>query len=161
MNARRAILGLAVAAVAAMLVCGAVLAYLMGLGGLSPGYRARDGDLLLTQIARSALPIIDALDRFRADRGAYPSRSEAETTALTAYLPTGVKIIRAGNWLMFDTGGLSPWAYYPAEADNSAYTLSVKLGWDPRLVYLRNRDGPRWVFVPGDGSEEKPVALRP
>jgi hypothetical protein len=155
---RRAILGLGAVAVAGIL---AVLAYLLGLGGLHPGYRARGGDLLLTRIARGALPIIDALDRFRKDRGAYPAKTEAEARVLAAYLPTSAKIIRAGNWLMFDAGGLSPWIYYPVEADGWAYSLSIKLGWDPRLVYLRNRDGARWVFVPGDGSDERAIALRP
>jgi hypothetical protein len=145
-----------------MLAYVAVMAHLLGIGGLPSGYRARDGDLLLTRIAHSALPIIDALDRYRTDHGVFPNSAHAsEANAFSSYLPSSVRVVRRGRWLVFETGGLSPWTYYLLAADGSAYTLSTKLGWDPRLAYQRNRDGAQWVFVPGDGSDEKAIALRP
>jgi hypothetical protein len=160
--ARRAILGLAAVALAALLTLGAAFAYLFGLGGLHPGYRARNGDVFLTRVARGALPVMDALDRYRAANGTFPHPSlAAEEAAIAAYLPSNVKIIRAGRWLVFEAGGLSPWIYSRAAADGSAYSLSIKLGWDPRLVYRHSRDGAQWIFEPGDGSDVQPIALRP
>lgn len=81
--------------------------------------------------------------------------------ALTPYLPPGIRIIHAGNWLMFERGGQPAWMYAPSKSDGSTYTLSIKLGWDPRLVGVHDAKGTRWEFVPGDGSEEKPVILTP
>jgi hypothetical protein len=160
--ARREILGLAAVALAALLTLGAAFAYLFGLGGLHPGYRARDGDVLLTAVARGALPIVEALDQYRTTNGTFPDPNlAAEEAALAAYLPSTVRIIRAGRWLMFDSGGLSPWIYSRAEVDGSAYSLSIKLGWDPRLVYRHSHEGIQWIFDPGDGSDATPITLRP
>jgi hypothetical protein len=50
------------------------------------------------------------------------------------------------------------WAYTPG-ADG--YALTSKLGWDPSLRYVVEGGGAQWVFVPGDGSPEKTIDLRP
>ena len=47
------------------------------------------------------------------------------------------------------------------DGDGRSYTLSTKLGWDPRLVYRRGPKGAQWIFEPGDGSDEKVIDLRP
>ena len=46
-------------------------------GGLPPGYPAADHDARLTEIARSALPIIAALEGFRSERGRFPDNASA------------------------------------------------------------------------------------
>jgi hypothetical protein len=155
-------LALGIAAAAGLLADAALIAYPSGIGGVSSAYRARDGDLLLISIARQALPIIDALERYRKDRGVFPNPERArEADALGSYLPSTVKVVRRGGWLAFETGGISPWTYHLLGDDGSGYTLSTKLGWDPRLVYRHSLGGGQWIFDPGDGSEGKPIALRP
>ena len=145
-----------------MLVYAAAVAHLSGIGGLHSGYRARDGDLLLTRIARSALPIIGTLDRYKATHGVFPnSASAADASALASDLPPSVKVVRQGGWLAFETGGPSPWTYYLLGSDGRSYTLSTKLGWDPRLAYRRSPAGAQWIFEPGDGSDQRFIDLRP
>jgi len=52
------------------------------------------------------------------------------------------------------------WLYYVSD-DPRSCRLSRKLGWDPDLVWSRDRDRTQWIFVPGDGSDEKPIRLDP
>jgi hypothetical protein len=145
-----------------MLVYAATLVHLFGIGGLPSGYRARDGDLLLTRIARGALPVIGTLERYKASRGVFPNSAGAEDArALASELPPSVKVVRQGGWLAFQTGGPSPWTYNLLGTDGQSYTLSTKIGWDPRLAYRRNPEGGQWIFEPGDGSDEKVIDLWP
>jgi hypothetical protein len=136
--------------------------YLGSIGGLSGSYRARDGDILLTQIARTASPVIIALARFRAAHQRYPDPARDQDLAeLSASLPPGLKATRVGRWLAFDVGAGPVWQYYPDTRTGASYTLSIKLGWDPRLVYFAGSGAGRWVFDPGDGSEQKDIVLQP
>jgi hypothetical protein len=161
-NLRSTILALGAAALFVSILYAAVLAHLFGIGGLHAGYRARDGDLLLTRIARSAQPIIGALDRYEAIHGVFPnSASAGDVSALASSFPLSMKVVRQGGWLAFETGGPSPWTYYLLGSDGRSYTLSTKLGWDPRLAYRRNPGGGQWIFEPGDGSDENVIDLRP
>jgi hypothetical protein len=145
--------------VAAALV---LAAHRSNVGGLSGSYSARDGDAFLTRVAGSALPVIDALARFRAAHLRYPNpENQEDITVLSGFLPHGIKVTPIGDWLAFDVGGGPAWQYRPNSPAGTSYTLSIKLGWDPRLVYFADADTTRWVFDPGDGSEEKAIALHP
>lgn len=112
-------------------------------GGVRPNYNAVDHDLLLTYRAGTAKPIIEAVERYRHEQGAYPR----DMTALAPSEP-----MPAG------TTEIHGWAY-GASADG--YTLSLRLGWDPSLEYVVEGAASRWVFNPGDGSPEKTIVLRP
>lgn len=119
-------------------------------GGLPPNYPAADRDPRLTALARTALPLIAALERFRTAQGRFP-----DLTAAAALEIERVRVQNLGNLV-----AMGDWLYSPAP-DGSAYTLSRKLGWDPRLVYERTSEGKRWVYDPGDGSAEKEIVLEP
>jgi hypothetical protein len=145
----------------AMIVAGG-FAVLINVFGSSVGYQARDGDVHLTKIARGALPLIDAIERYRTEHAVYPdSRSDADMAALTSYLPGSQKVVHIGDRFEFDGGLLPRWIYSVWGQERAAYSLSIKLGWDPRMSYRRGASGAQWVFEPGDGNEEKVISLRP
>ena|SRR6185437_11348298 len=56
---------------------------------------------------------------------------------------------------MTNTGG---WEYTRTQ---DGYVLDLRLGWDPDLQYVVEGTRSRWVFVPGDGTGEKTIALSP
>jgi hypothetical protein len=115
-------------------------------GGMRPSYHATDHDLRLTYAARGARPVVEALDRYRRDHGAFP----AEAGALAPYLgATGPKVSHAEmHGFDYDGGG-------------DRYVLSKKLGWDPTLRYEFEGGRGAWVFDPGDGSNATVIALSP
>jgi hypothetical protein len=126
-----------------------------------PTYLVRDGDPQLTAIARTALPLIGALDRFRAAHGRCPRLEDrAEFAAL---LPPGTTIVGTftGGFVL-SHGEIPPWIYQaPAQQDPAQCSLSRKLGWDPDLVYEMNGVHAHWVFAPGDGSDDRAIELSP
>jgi hypothetical protein len=161
MRWRRIIIGLAALGGLALVAWIAVLALAFGIGGVGSGYRARDGDLLLTQVARSGLPMIAALEAYRGEHGTYPDPAkEDDISRLARHLPAAMGPVRRGGWLEFQAGSGPRWTYYRSNRSASGYTLSLKLGWDPRLIYHSDGGG-RWEFDPGDGRETKTVVLHP
>lgn len=115
-----------------------------------PSYNAVDFDPYLTATAKSATPVIQALEHYRRARQVYPT----QTAELAPYLPPETA-----------TPGSTPdglvlgWHYAPIN-DAKAFRLSRKLGWDSGLIYRFDGSNGSWVFDPGDGSPEKPVQLQ-
>jgi hypothetical protein len=149
---RLLILGVGLIAVvfSVLLVVGVVLFVLhypeLSPGGVSSTYNAVNGDWFLTRKARSAVPYMTAIERYRADHGAVPGKAKD----LATYLSPGM--ITAG-------GTLGGWNY---STDNAGgYTLSLRLGWDPSLEYHWNSGIGTWSFSPGDGTPEKIIKLNP
>jgi hypothetical protein len=124
---------IALATVAAVVVIGVLIRMrVQQVTGLPPTYDARDRDPRLSREAATAQLLIDALARYRAEHGQFPSD----------ILATGVS---AHDWV---------YATQP-----SGYTLSKKLGWDPVLHFRFEQNRGRWVFEPGDGSPEREITL--
>lgn len=96
-------------------------------GGLRSDYPARDGDPRLTGIARTALPVIDAIERHRIGCGEVPSSLAA------------VGLDESTGWIYERT-------------TSTSYRLARKLGWDTALHYEWTPDGSAWYFLPGDGN---------
>lgn len=107
---------------------------LMSIGGLSNSYRPHDNDAILMAIAANAAPIIAALERYRQTLGAFPDPSRpSDVATLATYLPHDTKITDRGDQLALSLGRLEGWSYSRVEGNCPAYSLSFKLGWDPRL----------------------------
>jgi len=115
-------------------------------GGMSPTYHAKDSDPRLTRIARTALPIIAALEKCHEVTGSYPEDYEG----LRNYLADGNDIPAIVNKYYAHHG----WLY---EKFDVGYVLSYRLGWDPDLLYRSEQK--EWVFQPGDGSPDKTIKL--
>jgi len=147
----------------ALLIGGAVglMAFLEYPGGMRSSYRAADHDRRLTGIAREAIPIITALDGFYLRHGACPQPTAAEEIAeWQSGLPASLTAQRHGRFIVITGPTVGPgWIYDISEPDPSECSLSRKLGWDPALVWLKRSDGAHWVFVPGDGSADKPIRI--
>lgn len=119
-------------------------------GRAPSGMSTGDRDPRLTALARSALPILAAIERYFAEYGRFPDREAAAALKIER-----VQTRDLGNFIAF-----GDWLYY-AMPNGGGYTLSRSLGRDPRLVYERKRDTKRWVYDPGDGSDEKEIVLEP
>jgi hypothetical protein len=131
-------------------------------GGFSSNYPATDYDARLTGIAREAVPIIVAVDGFYARHGQCPRPIiPGEFAELRAALAEGLVAARHGQFVRIGSPGtVTGWLYYVSE-DPRSCSLSRKLGWDPDLVWSRDRDQTQWIFVPGDGGDEKPIRIEP
>ena len=103
------------------------------IGGLRPGYPARDFDARLTKKAQELAPVIRALDLHIETTGSIPDSLERLSP-----------VVQAPRGLYYSPG-------------KGYYRCGVKLGWDPTLWYdSRTRD---WTFDPGDGSPAKVIRL--
>ena len=113
-------------------------------GGMRPTYPARDHDPRLTEYAKTALPLIAAIE-------AYHDR--------TTYVPSSLTEIAEDLPDTPSLGANAPdqWRGWFYDSRNDEYTLTKKLGWDPALIF-RSSDA-SWIFYPGDGSPEKIVVL--
>ena len=111
-------------------------------------YPAADGDWALTRKARTAKPLIDALHHYHDRHGKFP----ANVSQLAPLLPAG-----AVNGAGQNVGG---WLYRPSAASDT-FDASLRLGWDPSLVYHGTATAGTWAFEPGDGDPERPVVLHP
>ncbi|MBV9635106.1 MAG: hypothetical protein JOZ40_10795 [Methylobacteriaceae bacterium] len=131
-----------------------------GLRDVPSSYVARDRDPCLTAIARTALPIIASLARYRAEHGRCPTlQDRAEFAAL---LPPGTRIgIPLQDGFELTQGEPAPWMYEASAQNPAQCSLSKKLGWDPDLVYRIEGASARWFFSPGDGSDDRPLDLDP
>jgi hypothetical protein len=120
------------------------------IGGISPTYEPVDSDPYLTGIAKSATPVIDALEHYRHEHGAFPLRA----SDLAPYLPASSAMPMANSEEVLG------WRYFPS-SDAAAFTLARKLGWDPTLQFRFGGTNGQWVFSPGDGSPEIVLKLHP
>jgi len=113
-------------------------------GGIKPSYQPQDYDPKLTDFAKIALPIINAADQFRKEKGRLPTYDE-----LLVMLPENEK--------PSNKDGPQRWHYFINDKD---YLIAIKLGWDSCLKYT-SKDRV-WSFDPGDGGmHEVPVKLDP
>jgi hypothetical protein len=160
---KRAAIALVGVAALAIVAVGAMIAlvyYFEYPGGMPSSYRAADGDTRLTRIAREAAPIIASIDRFYGVRGECPRVSDGDLAELRKTLPKNLATsFHAGEIEFRASGAIVGWMYYSSDKDPSACQLSRKLGWDPDLVWLRHGEQTKWVFVPGDGSDEREIHL--
>jgi hypothetical protein len=154
-----------VLALAALLVAAAVAVIGLAIffeypGGMASSYRAADHDRRLTPIARSAAPIIAAIDRFYAANDQCPRVNESDLSQLRANLPPDLAGTLQGRAIEFrPPGAVSGWLYYASNTDPSSCALSYKLGWDPALEWSRQGARTTWTFVPGDGSDDRTIVL--
>jgi hypothetical protein len=134
--------------------------WIAGVGGVPPAYRARQNDPILTGVARTAKPLMAALDRFRETYGTYPAPDRPEhVVRLQDMLPASVRFLRSGSVRRLVSDGRE-WVYDVAD-QSSGYRISSRLGWDPSLVYEKIGSTGRWMFQPGDGTDERPLTLAP
>jgi hypothetical protein len=114
-------------------------------GGMRWDYPAKDFDPRLTSIAKTALPIMDALEKHRAATGCYPDGYAEVKQYLADWNSVHAR----------DTANCyQGWCY---SKSLTGYHLARSLGWDPALAYDSESNG--WEFVPGDGSPGKPIKL--
>jgi predicted lysophospholipase L1 biosynthesis ABC-type transport system permease subunit len=73
-------------------------------------------------------------------------------TQLVPFLPAGAVSVAGNN--------VKGWTYRPT-ATADTFDASLRLGWDPSLVYHGTATAGTWAFEPGDGSPERPVILHP
>lgn len=118
-------------------------------GGIRADYQPKANDKQLTEFAKTALPVIAELTSTRAASKA----NQFPTNAAELVVLSAGRLTLAGR-------GVNDWHYEPSP-DGSAYLLSRKLGWDPKLVFRFDGKQGSWAFEPGDGSPEKLVLLKP
>ena len=149
------------AMIALAIVASLVTAWVVGFpGGMRPGYQATDRDARLTPIAREAIPVIKSIDHYYSTHGQCPRPTESGLAELRKDLPEGLIATVHGDKIEFrDAKAVAGWLYYSSDEEPTVCQLWRKLGWDPALVWLRRGDQTRWIFVPGDGSDEKMIDL--
>jgi hypothetical protein len=99
-------------------------------------------------------------DRFYKAHGQCPRVSADDLAELQKGIGNDVvATIVAGEISFQMSGSVIGWMYYSPDQHRSSCSLSRKLGWDPALVWQRDGEKTNWVFVPGDGSEDKPIQL--
>jgi hypothetical protein len=130
-------------------------------GGMRSSYKPSGHDRRLTSAAREAAPMIEAISRYYQAHGRCPGGGDLDELRET--LPARLIVTRSnGNAGEFDfrqpewSPGVS-WLYF---ADKPTLCgLWRKLGWDPSIRWERSEGETRWIFDPGDGSDETEVAL--
>jgi hypothetical protein len=139
---------------AAVLLLGAALSSAAGARGVDPQ---------LTAIAREARQAITVINWFYAEHHACPQPSRpAELAAMQSELGDGYSVEPQGQFV--EIRGISMasgWLYYTSPDHPDRCTLWRKLGWDPGLIWRRHRDGEKWVYDPGDGSDERSIRFAP
>jgi hypothetical protein len=125
--------------------------------------QARAADPQLIRVAQEARQTIAVIDWFYLRHGACPQPSRtSELLALQSGLGDGFTLDLQGQFVAIRGISMTDvWLYYASPAHPDKCTLWRKLGWDPALIWRRNRGGGRWVFDPGDGSAERPLRLNP
>ncbi len=116
-------------------------------GGMRPSYVAVDYDDRLTHEAATATPLISALKNYHDEHSTYPIHA----ADFVSYLPSPPQ-------QSVNHEELLGWRY---EQVGSGYVLSRRLGWDPTLQYRYDGTAGEWVFIPGDGSAERTIVLKP
>jgi hypothetical protein len=129
-------------------------------GGMPSGYKAADHDIRLTAIAREARPIIQSLDRYYQAHGRCPQPSNNDRDEIRRTLPSDLIVtLRNGETEFREANAITGWSYDVADNDTTTCQLWRKLGWDPALIWQRHGAETKWIFVPGDGSDEKATDL--
>ena len=120
-------------------------------------------DPRLIEVAREARQTIAVIDWFYVRHRACPQPSRpAELAALQDGLGDGFSVDLEGQFVAIRGISMSSvWLYYTSPAHPEKCTLWRKLGWDPALIWRRHRNGGRWIFDPGDGSQEQPIEVNP
>lgn len=123
-------------------------------------FRVQDHDAYLTQIARTSLPLIAAIQSFRSRYDRCPGPQDQ--AMLASLLPSDEKILGVfqGGFVL-SHGEIAPWVYQFPARDPRQCSLSRKLSWDPDLVYRFDGESGHWLFAPGDGGDDVPLALDP
>jgi hypothetical protein len=129
-------------------------------GGIWSSYTPTNHDSRLPPIAREAVPMIQAIDRYYSAHGQCPRPTASAIAELRRDLPEGLAATVRGDKIEFrDAKAVTGWLYYSSDAEPTLCQLWPKLGWDPALVWLRRGDQTRWIFVPGDGTDQKMIDL--
>jgi hypothetical protein len=120
-------------------------------------------DPRLVEVAQEARQTIAVIDWFYLQHRACPQPSRpAELEALQDGLGDGFSVDLEGQFVAIRGISMkSVWLYYTSPAHPDKCTLWRKLGRDPALIWRRHRDGGRWIFDPGDGSQEQPIEVNP
>jgi hypothetical protein len=127
---------------------------LYGVLSFSPmRHDATNYDPELTRDARTALPIIAALNRYHSKHSAFPTHA----SQLAHYLPPG-SARTIGSGLISVRG----WHYIP-DRGGKGYVLSVKIDWEAGFGYWYDGSKGHWIFsgVGSDGPVNKEIILRP
>jgi hypothetical protein len=122
------------------------------------GFSGR-ADPRLLEVAQEARQTIAVIDWFYVRHRACPQPSRpAELLALQSELGDGFTLDRQGQFVQIRGISMSGvWLYYTSPAHPDKCTLWRKLGWDPALIWRRQRGGARWSFDPGDGGAERAI----
>jgi hypothetical protein len=145
----------------AIVAAGLLTAWIIGYpGGIRSSYTPTNHDARLTPIAREAAPMIQAIDRYYSAHGQCPRPTESGVAELRKDLPEGLTSTLRGDKIeLRGANAVTGWLYYSSDAEPTVCQLWRKLGWDPALVWLRRGDQTRWIFVPGDGTDQKMIDL--
>jgi len=124
---------------------------------------ANASDPSLVAIASEARQTIAVIDWFYVQHRACPQPSRpAELEELQRDLGDGFSVELQGQFAAIRGISMSSvWFYYTSPARPDKCTLWRKLGWDPALIWRRDRSSGRWVFDPGDGTAERPIKFAP
>jgi hypothetical protein len=129
-------------------------------GGMRASFRAVNRDTRLTPIAREAAPIIQSINRYYKAHGRCPGPNDPDLAEVRAGLPSNlIATLRDGQTEFREAKAVTGWWYSPADNDPAACELWRKLGWDPALIWRRRGGETKWIFDPGDGSDEKAIDL--
>jgi hypothetical protein len=122
------------------------------------GFSGR-ADPRLLEVTQEARQTIAVVDWFYVRHRACPQPSRpAELLELQSGLGDGFTLDRQGQFVAIRGISMSSvWLYYTSPAHPDKCTLWRKLGWDPALIWRRQRGGARWSFDPGDGGAERAI----
>jgi hypothetical protein len=146
----------------------AILSLLLGATAAGSVFAAGEPDIparadpRLSEVAREARQTIAVIDWFYVRHRACPQPSRpAELEALQDGLGDGFSVDLEGRFVTIrGISMISAWLYYTASTHPDKCTLWRKLGWDPALIWRRDRSGGRWWFDPGDGSGERLLKVK-
>lgn len=98
------------------------------------------GIAALKVVALKSRPLLEAIENYQHDHGSYPPDLRP---LYGKYLPESSADKNGFGW--------NGWYYSGNDQNYSVYTT---LGWDPILKYEHRPDGAKWLYDPGDGSEQ-------
>lgn len=143
---RRIAIGLGLLLVAGSVCTYAILRFTPWLG-FSHTYAARDNDPYLTEIAKTAMPVIVAVKNEFSANGAYPKALTQIRTQLATQKIANINSDIVNGW------------HYTRSFNGEGFSLVCPLGWDPSLNYEWDGHREVWVFDPGDGSGPTTIRL--
>lgn len=130
------ILGILLLGAATLVLIGITMSNKM----FGPRINAVDNDPYLTNTARPALPLIQALERYYSEHHHYPSPDTDEDSMF----------FETQKGLVLNPEKNGRWLYVP---ENSiSYSLYHQLNWDAGLFYRCENNEGHWEYDPGDGG---------